>query len=128
MPKLNTKSKIPEILDISKIPLKFQEYTDQMLCQQKNKKLKYLPSKIIKYDIKILETLPTSNLYLQFSEIIEPFWKYFASPFYDYFTKNYVDQTQNVCLSGWQNFLKKYLPGTNNSLEAYNNIMKYILT
>ena len=112
IPKLNKKKIVPEILEVSKIPSKFEEYIELMVSDRKKEK-KYLPSKILKYDIKILETLPNFKLYLKYLDLIKPFWKFFAIEFYDYFISTYVDQTkESLYQDGKTSFKKKCLEPT----------------
>ena len=48
--------------------------------------------------------------------------------FWDYFWNNYVDESSLDCRNGWQNFLKSNCVTTNNSLEAFNRIMKEVVS
>ena len=122
-PKLYNKELVPKYNSEQQIPHKFKEYFNikisSFLSSSENK-----IRDIIKYDIKILEILPSKELYLAYLKIVLPFWKYFALKFHDYFWKTYLDLNNENCLSGWQNFIKGVQPGTNNALEGTNHAIK----
>jgi len=126
-PKIYSKEFIPGLTGNLKIPSKFKDHFVIMQFQKNNITQSEIRS-IIKSDIRILEVLPTKELYLTFLRIILPFWKFFAPKFYDYFWKNYLDQNNSCCLSGWQNFIKLTQPGTNNAVEGINGSLKQNLT
>ena len=65
------------------------------------------PARIVKYDIKILQSLPTKELFIKYFSIIQSFWKLYANSFLDYFVNTYVNEERNTCISGWQNYIKQ---------------------
>ena len=122
-PKIYSKDLIPPLEKNKKIPLK---YKDHFTYSQRNQNQisEHETRNIIKSDIRILEVLPSKELYLSFLKVVLPFWKYFAPKFYEYFWKYYLDQSNLTCLFGWQNFIKLTHPGTNNAVEGINRSLK----
>ena len=89
---------------------------------------RYNPSRVIRTDIKVLQSLPTQALFNQYLKFIKPFWNYFGKNFYNYFTENYINETSLECRSGWQNYIKFNSVSSNNALEAFNKIIKDVQT
>lgn len=89
---------------------------------------KYNPSMVIASDIRILQTLPTQASFNLFLKFVKPFWTFFAPKFWNYFINEYVNESNSQCKSGWQNYIKYNSVPTNNSLEAFNKIIKEVQT
>ena len=123
-PKIKSNKYIPKIDAKLIIPTRFKDHF-QLLQRDQDK---FNVSKIIRYDIKVLQSLPRASMYLTYIKIIRPFWKQYAPLFLVYFFENYVDVTKTTCLTGWQNYIKSHYPSTNNSLESFNRIMKEVMT
>ena len=79
--------------------------------------------KVLQTDILILRDCPTKKHFDIYFKIIEPFWRDFAPGFLKFFVDTYVKAR-----SGWQNYLKKSNPATNNALEACNRGIKELVT
>ena len=86
------------------------------------------PTRILRQDIKVLQVLPNEELFNKYLKIIKPFWIYFGRKFWDYFYANYLNQSTSQCRSGWQNYIQENSVTTNNSLEAFNRVMKEVMT
>ena len=125
--KFKNKSLIPNLLKDEQIPARFRDSFNSIKSVNPNSKYHEL-IKVFRFDIKILERVPTQQLFLTWFQIIQPFWKKYAPEFYKYFSDNYVDLSKSDCYTGWQNCMKEYGPATNNSLEAFNRIIKEIMT
>jgi len=127
-PKIYKKDLIPDSAIRSEdFPVKFREnllITNDSTTKTEGSNLR----EIVKFDIRILEILPNKDLYITFLKIIIPFWKTYATNFYEYFWKTYLDPNNSNSLSGWQNFIKQSQPGTNNALEGLNHALKDFVT
>ena len=75
-----------------------------------------------------LFSLPNQKMFLQYIKIIKPFWKKYVPNFWTYFFDNYLDITKLQCYSGWQNCMREVGPTTNNSLEAFNKVIKDVMS
>ena len=126
-PKLYSKELVPELNSDTPIPPKFKQHFNIMKSSSRTKTENKVRD-IIKFDIRILELLPSKELYMAYLKISIPFWKHFALKFYEYFWKTYLDFSNNNCLSGWQNWVKGTQPGTNNALEGINHSIKRDVT
>ena len=89
---------------------------------------RFNPIRIIRFDIKVLMILPNKLFFDKYIKFIQPFWMYFGSKFWSYFNSTYIDESNADCLSGWQNYIKSNYPTTNNSLEAFNRVMKDVVS
>ena len=125
-PKLYSKDLIPSLDPQLTIPHKFKEHFSVMISSKY--KTDHKIRDIIKFDIRILELIPSKELYITYLKIVIPFWKYFVPKFYEYFWKTYLDLNNTNCLFGWQNFIKGTQPGTNNALEGINHAIKRDVT
>jgi len=125
-PKIKSKTYIPK-LEPSNKPIRFEDY---FFSSNKDKKVtdKYNVARVISRDVRVLETLAKSQLYLTYLKIIKPFWKCYCPEFLKYFWDYYVDQTKDTCLSGWQNYIQQGSVNTNNSQEGFHRIMKEVMT
>ena len=86
------------------------------------------PTRIIRQDIKILQALPSEMLFKKYVKIVKPFWMYFGRKFWEYFNDVYLDPNSSQCRSGWQNYIQENTVSTNNSIEAFNKVMKDVIT
>ena len=89
---------------------------------------RFNPIRIIKEDIRVLQFPPTQTLFTQYLKLIKPFWLYFAKKFWEYFMNNYVNESSSQAKIGWQSFVKLNSVSTNNSLEAFNKVIKQVQT
>ena len=93
--KAKNKDYIPKIDSKIDIPHRFKQ---QFSSCQSNKQGQNQVARIIKFDIRILQYLPTQIMYLNYLKIIRPFWKNYAPKFLEYFISTYVDMRKNDCL------------------------------
>jgi len=123
--KLKNKTLVPNLKN-EEIPQKFLPYFKS--SNSKKNSNNFSISEVLRFDIKILQNLPNKKLFLNYVQIMKPFWKGYAPNYWNYFFENYIDATKSDCYTGWQNCYRKTGPRTNNSLEAFNRIIKEVMT
>lgn len=125
-PKIYQEKKVPKLDKNAPILKIHKEIIDS--CSTTKDGSKIILSPIIKFDVRVLETLPTLNHFTCYLKIIRPFWKRYCINFYNYFMETWVDENQSSCITGWQFYLKKAYVSTNNSLESFNRVIKAVRT
>lgn len=121
----NSKHFKNKVLKYDEIPAHFRPYFFTKAFLDKRKRNEYSPLRIFKYDLSILNKLPTEALFNAFFESVKPFWKEYFPDALKLFEGHYLESKEK---SGWQYYLSGTLPKTNNNLEAYNRTIKDYVT
>jgi len=77
-PKIYQNNLVPKLSEKTNIPNLYKEIIEACL-KKHNGQISLAP--IIKYDIQVLEVLPTLEMYKSYFQIIRPFWKSFVPNF-----------------------------------------------
>jgi len=122
--KLKNKTLVPNLQKEEDIQPRFQQNFQSIISSKRSTSI----AKVLKFDIRILQSVSNEKMFLNYVQIMKPFWKTYTPKYWTYFFENYIDVTKSDCYTGWQNFMRKTGPRTNNSNEAFNRVMKEVMT